>query len=83
MPLTSGLVAQIFGTRYLSTLYGVVFLSHQLGSFLGAWLGGYAYDVFGSYDIVWMTSIALGLAATLLHWPIADAPVQRLAGTKV
>lgn len=62
----------------------MVFLSHQLelGSFLGAWLGGYAYDVFGFYDLVWMAAIAFGLAAIFLHWPIFDAPVQRMAGTK-
>lgn len=82
VPLTSGVVAQIFGTRYLSTLYGVVFLSHQVGSFLGAWLGGYAYDIFGSYDLVWTVSIALGVAAALIHWPIADAPAPRLIGAK-
>jgi predicted MFS family arabinose efflux permease len=74
VPLTSGLVVQIFGPRYLGTLFGIVFLSHQIGSFLGAWLGGYVYDATGSYDIVWLAGIALGIAATLLHWPIADTP---------
>jgi len=75
VPLTSGLVAQMFGVRYLSTLFGVVFLSHQLGSFLGAWMGGYVFDVTGSYDIVWMIAVFLGVLATLLHWPINDKPV--------
>lgn len=76
VPLTSGLVAQIFGLRYLATLVGIVFLSHQLGSFLGGWLGGYVFDITGSYDLVWLASIVLGVAAAILHWPIADAPVS-------
>ncbi|MFQ5936594.1 MAG: MFS transporter [Acidiferrobacterales bacterium] len=76
VPLTSGLVAQIFGLRYLATLVGIVFLSHQVGSFLGGWLGGYVFDVTGSYDLVWLASIALGVAAAILHWPIADAPLE-------
>jgi predicted MFS family arabinose efflux permease len=75
VPLTSGLVGQIFGVRYLSTLFGIVFLSHQLGGFLGAWLGGYVYDLTGSYDLVWMGSVALGLIAAGLHWPINETPV--------
>lgn len=76
VPLTSGLVAQIFGLRYLATLVGIVFLSHQLGSFLGGWLGGYVFDATGSYDLVWLASIILGLVAAILHWPIADAPLE-------
>lgn len=78
IPLTSGLVAQIFGIRYLSTLYGIVFLSHQIGSFLGVWLGGRAYDMTGSYQMVWLASIALGLIAALLHTPISDRPAVSL-----
>lgn len=78
LPLTSGLVAQIFGTAYLSTLYGIVFLGHQVGSFMGAWLGGVAYDWTGSYDFVWTASIVLGLVAGVLHLPIADRPVPRV-----
>ena len=78
VPLTSGLVAQMFGVRYMSTLFGIVFFSHQLGSFLGAWLGGLSFDLFGSYDPIWLTAIALSIVAALLHWPIADAPVPRL-----
>ena len=78
VPLTSGLVAQIFGPRYMATLFGIVFLSHQVGSFLGVWLGGYLYDVYGSYDLVWWLSIALGLIAALLHWPIDERAVPRL-----
>lgn len=76
VPLTSGLVAQIFGVQYLSTLFGIVFLSHQLGSFLGVWMGGIVYDSTGSYDAIWMASIVLGVLAALLHLPIADRPLR-------
>lgn len=79
VPLTSGLIGQIFGVRYLSTLFGIVFFSHQIGAFLGVWLGGYIFDVTGSYDIVWYVSIALGVLSALLHWPINEQPVARLA----
>jgi predicted MFS family arabinose efflux permease len=78
VPLTSGLIGQIFGVRYLSTLYGVVFLSHQLGSFFGAWAAGLMYDLSGSYDAAWAASILLGLFAALVHVPIRDEPVARL-----
>jgi len=77
VPLTSGLVAQIFGPRYMSTLFGLVFLSHQLGSFIGVWMGGYLYDTTGSYDGIWYGSVVLGLAAALLHLPISEQPLQR------
>ena len=80
VPLTSALVAQIFGVRYMATLFGFVFFSHQIGSFAGVWLGGYAYDATGSYDLVWWLSVALGLMAAVLHLPITDRPVPRLAG---
>jgi MFS family permease len=75
VPLTSGAVASMFGLRYLSTLYGVVFLSHQVGSFLGAWLAGRLFDATGSYDAVWLTSIALGLIAAVASGFTRDAPV--------
>ncbi|MCZ6628097.1 MAG: MFS transporter, partial [SAR324 cluster bacterium] len=78
VPLTSALVGQIFGVQYLSTLFGFTFLSHQMGSFLGAWLGGYLYDLTGSYNTVWYISVVLGLLAALLHLPINDAQVERL-----
>ncbi len=78
VPLTSALVAQMFGPRYLSTLFGFVFFSHQVGSFLGAWLGGYVFDLVGSYTPVWLAAIALGVVAGLLHLPIADDPLPRL-----
>ncbi|MHA1598762.1 MAG: MFS transporter [Alphaproteobacteria bacterium] len=76
VPLTSGLVAQIFGTRYISTLFALVFLSHQLGSFIGVWLGGYLYDTTGNYDGIWYGSVALGIAAALLHLPIRETPLR-------
>jgi len=77
VPLTSGLVGQIFGIRYLSTLYGIVFLSHQVGSFFGAWAAGLVYDRTGSYDAVWAASILLGIVAAIVHLPIRDAPLVR------
>jgi predicted MFS family arabinose efflux permease len=77
VPLTSGIVGRIFGVRYLSMLYGIVFLSHQIGSFFGAWAAGLIFDASGSYDIVWGVSIALGLFAGIVHLPIADAPVRQ------
>ncbi|HJP23462.1 MAG: MFS transporter [Alphaproteobacteria bacterium] len=78
IPLTSGLVAQIFGPRYMATLFGVVFFGHQLGSFTGVWLGGYLFDTTGSYDVVWWAGVALGIAAAIVHWPIDDKAVARL-----
>ena len=79
VPLTSGLVACIFGTRYMSMLFGIVFLGHQIGGFLGAWLGGAAYDMFRSYEAMWWLSIALGLISAALHWPIAERPTAEAA----
>nr|WP_255581993.1 MFS transporter [Cupriavidus sp. AU9028] len=75
VPLTNGLVSKVFGTRYVGTLFGFVFLGHQLGSFLGVWLGGYLFDRTGSYELVWLGAIGVGLGAALLHWPIDDRPV--------
>mgnify|MGYP002777204073 CR=1 FL=1 len=79
VPLTNGLVAQIFGLRYMSMLTGVVFLGHQLGSFLGAWLGGRIFDQTGSYDLAWMIAVGLSLLATLCSLPINEQPLQRQA----
>ena len=79
VPLTSSLVATFFGTRWMSMLFGVVFLSHQLGSFSGLWLAGTLYDHTKSYDMMWWISIALGLFAAAVHWPIQERPVARLA----
>ena len=83
VPLTSALIAQIFGPRYLGTLFGITFFSHQVGSFLGAWLGGLVFDMTGSYNLMWQATIVLGVVAAALHWPIRDAPVVRLATSKV
>ena len=77
VPLTTGLVADIFGVRYLSMLGGIVFLSHQFGSFLGAWLGGRLYDMTGSYDIVWWIAVALGIFAALINLPIQERALLR------
>ena len=77
VPPTNSLVAIMFGTRHLGMLGGVVFLSHQIGSFLGVWLGGFLYDRFHSYDPVWWLGVALGLLAALVHWPISERPVDR------
>ncbi len=79
VPLTSGIVVQMFGPRYLATLYGMVFLSHQLGSFSGVWMGGRIYDQTGSYGPVWYAIIAAGFVAALLHWPINDQPLAKAA----
>jgi len=77
VPLTSGLVAHIYGLRYMGTLYGIVFFSHQLGSFLGVWLGGRLYDVYGSYTAVWWVGVAVGAFSAIIHLPIKEnrAPI--------
>ncbi|MET3454930.1 MULTISPECIES: MFS transporter [Pseudomonas] len=78
VPLTNGTVATLFGVRNLSMLGGIVFLFHQLGSFLGGWLGGVVYDRTGSYDVIWQVSILLSLLAAALNWPVRERPVARL-----
>ncbi len=75
VPLTSGIVASLFGTSSLSTLYGVVFVGHQLGAFLGVWLGGRIFDTTGSYNVVWLIAVALGVISALLHLPINEDPL--------
>lgn len=82
VPLTNGTVATMFGVRNLSMLGGIVFLFHQLGSFLGGWLGGYLYDHTGSYDLVWQVSILLSVLAAALNWPVREQPVARLQGAQ-
>ncbi|MEO1019722.1 MAG: MFS transporter [Pseudomonadota bacterium] len=78
VPLTSGLVAVMFGPRYLATLFGIVFLGHQVGAFLGVWMGGYIFDTVGNYNMVWWISVVLGLIAAIVHWPITERPVARM-----
>jgi len=78
VPPTSGIVGHIFGTKYIALLYGFVFLSHQVGSFLGAYLGGLFHDLYGSLDYAWYISIALSLFAGLIHLPIKEVPIERL-----
>ena len=78
VPLTTGIVAQVFGVRYFATLSGIVFFGHQLGSFLGAWLGGFVYELTGSYDGTWLVAILLGITAALIHLPIDESPLARL-----
>ncbi|WP_298188880.1 MFS transporter [uncultured Pseudomonas sp.] len=78
VPLTNGTVATLFGVRNLSMLGGIVFLFHQLGAFLGGWMGGYLYDRTGSYDLVWQIAVLLSLLAAALNWPVREQPVARL-----
>jgi predicted MFS family arabinose efflux permease len=77
VPVTSAIVAQIFGIAHLSMLSGFVFMSHQIGSYLGVWLGGWVYDRTGSYDLVWYLSIGLSLFAALINLPVREAGIQR------
>ncbi|MFD0982402.1 MFS transporter [Tropicimonas aquimaris] len=76
VPLTSGLVAHIYGLRYMGTLYGFVFLSHQIGSFLGVWLGGWMYDLTGSYTGVWWIGIGVGAFSAVIHLPVREEPLR-------
>ncbi|HYH37063.1 MAG TPA: MFS transporter [Azospirillum sp.] len=82
VPPTSGLVALMFGTRYLGMLYGFAFFSHQVGAFIGVWLGGVLYERTGSYDVVWWLSVALAMFAAIVHWPIAEKPAPSLANAE-
>lgn len=82
VPLTGTIVAQIFGPSYVATIYGMVYLNHQIGAFLGIWLGGVLYDSTGSYALVWWISVALGGVAALLHYPIDDRPIAREAAAR-
>jgi predicted MFS family arabinose efflux permease len=80
VPPTNATVAQIFGVAHLSMLGGFVFFSHQIGSFLGVWLGGYLYDKTGSYDVVWYIAIALGVFAALVNLPVKERAIERHPG---
>lgn len=83
VPLTNALVSQVFGVRYITTLFGFVFLSHQIGSFFGVWLGGLVFDTTNSYDLIWFGGIALGLIAAAVHYPIDDREIVRHVPTGV
>jgi MFS family permease len=76
VPLTSGIIGHIYGLKYMGTLYGIVFLSHQIGSFVGVWLGGLFYDIYGSYDIVWWVGIGVGAFSAIIHLPIKETPLS-------
>ena len=82
VPLTAGLVSLFFGPRYMGMLYGIAFLSHQLGSFVGVWLGGYVYDTTGNYSLMWYLSILLGLGSAAIHLPIKEAVSQKFAAAR-
>jgi MFS family permease len=77
VPLTSGLVAYIYGLRYMGTLYGIIFFSHQVGGFLGVWLGGKLYDLYGDYTFVWWVGIGVGALSAILHLPIRERPLAQ------
>lgn len=76
VPLTSGLIAHIYGLRYMGTLYGIIFFSHQLGSFVGVWLGGRMYDAYGTYTTVWWIGVAVGAFSAIVHLPVREQPVR-------
>tara|TARA_B100001287_G_C22673418_1_gene526446 strand:- start:662 stop:1912 length:1251 start_codon:yes stop_codon:yes gene_type:complete len=75
VPLTSGIIGHIYGLKYMGTLYGIVFLSHQIGSFVGVWLGGLFYDIYGSYNIVWWVGIGVGAFSAIIHLPVKEVPL--------
>lgn len=83
VPVTGGLIAQIFGVKYLSTLTGIAFLYHQLGSFIGVWIAGYLFDATGSYRLMWLLTIAMGVVAALINLPINDRPLSRPAARPI
>ncbi|MFT6452331.1 MAG: MFS family permease [Halocynthiibacter sp.] len=80
VPLTSGLVAHIYGLRYMGTLYGIVFFSHQVGSFMGVWLGGKLYDIYGDYTMVWWIGVGVGVLSAIVHLPIKEIPLGQRKG---
>ena len=81
IPLTTAAVSQVFGVRYVATLYGLVFFGHQVGSFIGVWLGGVLYDKTGSYDLMWWAGVGVGVLAALIHLTISEKPLPRLLAT--
>jgi len=82
VPLTSGIITVVFGPYYMSMLFGIVFFSHQVGSFLGSWLGGRLFDVYGSYDIMWWSCVFLGFLSAFVHMPIKETSVKRIINAK-
>ena len=82
VPLTNGIISDIFGQGYVTTLFGIAILSHNIGSFLGSWIGGRIYDLYGSYDPVWWICVLLGFASAAINYPINIRPVNRLQQTK-
>ena len=83
VPLTSGIITVVFGPYYMSMLYGWAFFVHQIGSFLGSWMGGRLFDIYGSYELMWWICVALGFLASLLHMPIKEIPVERLLKSEI
>jgi predicted MFS family arabinose efflux permease len=83
VPLTSGIISVVFGPYYMSMLYGIAFLSHQIGSFLGSWLGGRLFDYYGSYELMWWLCVALGFISAAMHIPIKERPVTRLSSQEI
>ena len=83
VPLTSGIITVVFGPYYMSMLYGIAFFSHQVGSFLGSWLGGRLFDTYGSYELMWWVCVALGFISAFMHMPIKEKAVQRLANQQI
>ena len=81
--MASGIITVVFGPHYMSMLYGIAFLSHQIGSFLGSWLGGRLFDYYGSYDFMWWICVALGFISAAMHLPIREIPVARLVKMEV
>tara|TARA_B100000941_G_scaffold269517_1_gene226847 strand:- start:14 stop:1213 length:1200 start_codon:yes stop_codon:yes gene_type:complete len=77
VPLTSGIISVIFGSKYMSMLYGFAFLSHQVGSFMGSWFGGRLYDFYGSYEVMWWACVFLGFASAIMHFPINEKPLPK------
>ncbi len=76
VPLTSGVIGYIYGMQYMGTLYGIIFLSHQIGSFVGIWLGGSLYDTFGNYNLVWWIGIGVGAFSAIIHLPVKETPLS-------
>ena len=83
VPLTSGIITVVFGPYYMSMLYGIAFMSHQVGSFLGSWLGGRLFDAYGSYNLMWWICVALGFISAAMHIPIIEKSVPRLANQQI